>query len=168
GEIEVDDQLQSVDVDPAGGDVCGHQYFDGAVFEGFQCLLPCLLRFVAMDGGTAYFCLAELSDNLISPVLSTGKYQYVSVLLVVHQVGEELYLICFHHREDGLLDRLHGGGDRCDGNPLGVVQNRVRQLFDFGWHGGRKQHGLTFLGDFANDGADVFDESHIEHAVCFI
>jgi len=35
-------------------------------------------------------------------------------------------------------------------------------------HGGRKEHGLPLLGDFAEDCLDIFDKSHIEHFIGLI
>src|SRR5215471_17732199 len=54
GKIEVHDMRDTVDVDAAGGDVCGNQNTDFAAAKGSQRAFALVLRFVAVNGARGH------------------------------------------------------------------------------------------------------------------
>jgi hypothetical protein len=75
GQLIVDDVCQLVYVDAPGGDIRRDQYPRMSALEILQCLLPGVLRLVAMDSFGADACPYEALGDLIGAMLGTREYQ---------------------------------------------------------------------------------------------
>ena len=75
GQLIVDDMCQLVYVDAPGGDIRRDQYPRMPALEILQCILPGVLRFVAMDGFRADACPYEALSDLIGAMLRAREYQ---------------------------------------------------------------------------------------------
>ena len=119
----------AIHVDAARGDIGGDQNAYPTAAEILQCPLPCVLRFVAMNGvgwnGRAF----QIPRNLIGLMLGACEHQSPRHALVRRQkMGEQLGLAALRHEVEALIDDL---GGRRDGRHLDahrILQEAARQI----------------------------------------
>lgn len=75
GQLIVDNVCQLVYVDAPGGDIRRDQYPRMPALEILQCILPGVLRFVAMDGFRADARPDQALSDLIGAVLRSREHQ---------------------------------------------------------------------------------------------
>ena len=88
-QLMVDDIGQLVDVDPAGGDVRGHQETDGAAFEIGKRLGARPLGLVAMDGVSGNAGIGQLLGQTIGAMLGAGEDQHLVPVARRDQMSDE-------------------------------------------------------------------------------
>ncbi len=114
-----------LNVQSPGGDVGGHQNANRAVLESGQCCLSGGLALVAVDGGGGDACLGQVLRHPVCPVLCAGEHQRRGDIPVVQQLDQQFRLVVLVHQIDALVNDLHRGADRIDGNFYRVVEQGV-------------------------------------------
>ena len=89
---------------------------------------------------------------------------------VAHQFAQNMALCLRIGRGklEFLGDELRGRSGRADADLLGVAEELFCQLLNFWRHRRREEHGLARWRQKLADALDVGDETHVEHAVCFV
>ncbi len=75
GRVVVDDDVDVVDVETAGGHVGGHEHWQAAGGEVLERLLAARLAQIAVDGGGPYPLLAELLDQAVGAALGADEHE---------------------------------------------------------------------------------------------
>ena len=156
-----------VDVDPAGGDVSGHQHVDLALAEGLERLLAGDLTEVAVHRADLEAALGELVGDLLRGALGAGEDHGGAPALRLQDAGDHLDLV----QRVGAVDELLGGvvGGRGLGR-LGadvgrLVHEGAGQRDDRVGHGRREQHRLAGVRGAGQDALDIGQEAQVEHFV---
>ena len=165
GQIEVDDVADAVDVDAARRDVGRHQGADLAGAELAEHALALVLRLVTVDRMRRDARLGELAHHLVGAVLGTSEHQRAVDCLAAQQVGEGRRLGAAVEMEDALRHLLGGGRLRRHRDAHRIAQHLAREIGDLMRHGGGEEQRLPLARQLGDDGADVVDEAHVEHAV---
>ncbi len=157
-------------VQPARGDVGGHQVVELAILETLQKLLPLELRHVARNrADPAAVALHPLGDALGGGA-GVDENDRALGLMLVDQIQEQRHFF-FLRREIHHLAHLVGGHVVAFGDDLlrvmhvlvGQLQHAQRQ------RGGEQQHlALLARRQAVEDVAHVLDEAEVEHAVGFV
>ena len=161
---------QLFDVQPARGNVGGHQHAYLAGLEALQGTGTRRLALVAVNGGGLQAILFQLLAQTVGPVLGAGKHQHLLPVATANHVAEQFALACLVHRMHPLLDAFGRGVFRGHFHGNRVVHQAGGQLTDFPGKGGGKQQVLPFFSRWqqADHPADIVNEAHVEHAVGFI
>src|SRR3546814_1798539 len=78
GDVVVQHMADAVDVEPARGDVGGHQDVDAPVLQRLHHLLALLLLDVAVDGGGGQAACGQLFGQLLGAELGPREHQHRS------------------------------------------------------------------------------------------
>jgi len=62
-----------IDINTPGGNVCGYQYSDAFLLKVLQCLLPCILGFVTVDGLGLDTYTHQVLAQLVGTMFCLGK-----------------------------------------------------------------------------------------------
>ena len=163
GRVVVDDHIDLVDVDTAGGDVGGYQHVQLAPGEVRQGLFSEVLTQITMDGGGLDALRHQGHGHPIRAPLGTAEDQHPvgaaddgsGHLHLVHLMDEDETV---HHLLDGDLTGIH------------LVEHRVGlvladQAADDAVEGGGEQQGLVATADVPQDPLDLGQEPHVGHPV---
>ena len=93
GQLVVDDVRDAVDIQPAGGDVGGHEHGRPVRLEGIQRALPHVLAFVAVDRRGANAGADQVFHDFVGPVLGAGEYERSREGRVLQEVREQVRLV---------------------------------------------------------------------------
>src|SRR5690554_77002 len=168
GQVVVDDVLQTVNINASGGNIGGHQNAGGLLLKIAQCILPGILRLIAVYGFCRNLALLKYTHHLIGPVFGTGKDQYRTDGLIFKHFLQELNLVGLVYKINKLIDGF--GCGRCGGHLYlhRLMKNGVGQLHDIGRHGGREKERLAFCGQNSQKPFNIVNKAHVEHAVGLI
>src|SRR5690606_17292425 len=141
GRVDVDDEVEVVDVQSAGGDVRRHQGGEVAVLELREGAGALGLGLAAVQGPGGHPGGAQVAGELVDGVLGVEEQQDAAVTggdlradgVAVGAVDDEEVV---PHRRDGALR----GVDRVDD---GIAEVAPDQLVDVAVQGGREQHPLA-------------------------
>ena len=139
--VEVDNQVDVIDVQPAGGDIGGDQNPGVPGGEAVQYPLALVLVEVAVDRGGIHTGPGQLAGQPVGPVLCAHEEQRPTG--TDRDLGGERDLVHGGHHKDavvGVLDRRGGGRDRVDGR---VGQEAADQPVDPAVEGGGEQQPLS-------------------------
>ncbi len=164
----VDYVRKFLDIDTAGSDVGSNQNADFTAFKVCQRSLPCILRFIAVNGFCLYTGFFEVGCNFISAVFRTGKYQHGTNVTVFQQMFEQVLFIGFIYKIKCLSYFFcrRRNGSHLHAQRIG--QDRIGQVGNLRRHSGREEQRLTLYRKFGNYLFDIMDEAHVEHAVGFV
>jgi hypothetical protein len=110
----------------------------------------------------------QMSHDTIGTMLGAREDDGSNHRQIVDQMGEQGGFIFLGDEIDGFIDELCGRFDRGDLDGDGISQKRISQPTNFVGHGGAEEEGLTLKRKLGDNGADIVDESHVEHAVGFV
>ena len=102
----------AVDVQPAGGDVGGHQHRRPIRLERGQRPLANVLALVAVDRRGPNAGANQVLDDLVGPVLGAGEHERPRERIVLQIMREQVRLVPLLDEVDRLLDQLDRRGDR--------------------------------------------------------
>ena len=164
--VEVDNQIDSVDMDAASGNVSRHQDRStpaGEVIEGTPALG---LAAVAVDRPRLDATLVQLLGEAIGAVLGADEEQGAAV--APGNCGGDVDLVFLGHGEGAVFHRA--GSIRVDRSCVHcrVAQVLGRQLLDASVQGGREQKTLGRVRDGPKDARDCGQESEVRHVVGLI
>ena len=173
-DVEVDDEGEFLDVEPAGGDVGGDEHVDRAVTEGGESRLTFVLRLVAVNRVCFHAVVLQHARKTTAGLLLVDEDDHL-----LHGRGaralrlEELHEGVRLHAASHAVDLLHDGLGRLiiagDFDEHGIGLEKVRrELFDLGREGGREHEALTVRRKKLQDARYVREKAHVEHAVGFV
>ena len=169
-QLEVDDVRKLVDIEPARRDVGRDQYADITLLEAGERTRARTLALVAVDRGSREAILLELFCEAVRTMLGAREDQHLAPVVRTDEVAEQFPLAALVDRVDNLVDALCRGVAFCDLDQFRMVQQPVRQILDLFREGRREEQVLTVhVGRQQGQHlADIVDEAHVEHAVCFV
>ncbi len=163
--VEIDHVRDSLDVDPACGDVGGDHDLVLAVSEAVHRALALALGAVGVHGHRDDAGPLQALVDLVGAVLGAGEDQDAVHLPGLEHVQQQVHLLL-------LLDGIPVLGNRFDGIARPADLNHLRVLLDtggqrlhFGRDGSREEHRLTVPGQLGDNRSHVVDEAHVQHAV---
>ena len=166
--VEVHDETDAVDVEPAGRDVGGDQHVQRAAAQALDDLLALALGDVAADVGGGDTAFDERAADLFGRPAGTDEHDGRLGLGDRQDPGERPGLVPERHDCVRLLD----GGDRRRlprrGDLDGVRHVLVGHAADRGRHGRGEQCDLALDRGEAEDLVDVLGEAHAQHLVALV
>ncbi len=165
GCVEVDDQVDPLDVETAGGDVGGDQHVEPAVTQPLDDPLAFLLRHVAVHrrGGNA--AGDEVGADLVAGVLGADEHDGGVAVGDLQDAGQRVDLVPERDDRVGLPDGVDRGRLPGHGDVDRVVEVLAGDGPDGRRHGRGEQRGLPLAGGVGEDAVDVLGEAHPEHFV---
>ena len=112
--------------------------------------------------------LDEFFGEFVCTVFGAGKHQHLLPVVSTNQVAQQIALVCLWHQMHGLIHQFGRGIAACDFNAHGLIQQAVRQRFDFIGERRREQQGLTLLGHHREYLFDITYKAHVKHAISFV
>jgi hypothetical protein len=165
GKIVIEDHLDVVDVDAAGGDVGGDQELEVGFSEFVHDAVALGLAHIAVQavGGIAlgFEVIGEVVDHAFGVAEDDAEFDVVDI----DQAGEQFD---FKPAIDFIIDLFDGGdGYRLlrDAHVERVAGESGDQVPDGAGHGSGEEDGLAIGGRGLEDELNVFPETHIEHDV---
>ena len=168
GQFVVDHLRQLLDIEPARGNLGGHQCGDLSALEHVERFHARRLALVAVDGRRLNAGPLQLLRQAIGAMLGAGEDQYLPPLAFLDQMHQQMTLLFFLHAIRALFDQFDRSVARCDLYGQRVVQQPFRQSADIVRIGGGEQQVLPLLRQQLDDLADVVDEAHVQHSIGLI
>ena len=165
GQIVVHHVRQLLDIQPAGGEVGGHQHAQLAALEVRQRARAVRLALVAVDRVRADAVAPELLGEAVGAVLGAREHEDLLPTAAADEVRQQLALAPCIHRMDDLIHQLGGRVAARDFHHDGIGEEGVRQLPDLLGERGGEQQVLPLLRQQGKNASDVADEAHVEHAI---
>ena len=159
-----------LDVEPARGDVGGHENLQLAVLERRQRFEARGLCLVAVDCRRFQAILFELARKPRCAMLGAHEAQHLPDVARADDMGQQRALRVLRHLVRGLHDGLGGGVASRNFDQRRLVQELIGELLDLVAECRREQQVLSFVRGRKqpHDPLDVGDESHVEHSIRFI
>jgi hypothetical protein len=164
-QVVVNNVGYAIDIDATGSHVGGNQHVDQLATECIQGPLPSGLRLIAVNRRGPEAMSHQLLGQLIGCMLGLGEDQCSHNLLATQNVSQQSLLAGFLDEQDTLFDALDAGDLGSHVHLNRFAEQIFRKLDNFRRHGGRKEQGLTFFGEFTDNSLQVRQEAHIEHPV---
>ena len=167
-EVEVDDVGHAGDVDSAGGDIGADEDTEFPFLELIEGALALVLGAVAVDRFGRNAGLAELFGEAARGVLHFHKDEHGEELGTFEKVQEKGELEVPGDLVDALAHGLGGVGAIADFYEGGLFLELTGEFFDLAGEGGGEKKSLAVVGHLLCQLAHGGEESHVEHAICFI
>ncbi|WTX72007.1 hypothetical protein OG788_22410 [Streptomyces sp. NBC_00647] len=163
GRVHVQDEVDAVDVDTAGGDVGRDERVDVTVLEVGQRPGPGALRHAAVQRVGLHTGVAELLGDAVGAQLGTDEDDRAA--LAGGDRGGDRRLVLGLHDEDVVRHRRDVALGAVD-----LVRHRVRQVAldqrgDLVLHRGGEQHALAAGRDLVEQLGDLGQEAQVRHLV---
>ena len=167
-EVIINHVRDVIDIETACCDVRGDEHLKASAFETIQRACASGLRFVTVNGGTTDACFFQSLRHAIGLMLHLRKNKRLADREFFKQLNQQCILVFLPDEQDFLLDAFDRRFVRRDGDSHRVGHHRVRELHHFRRHCGGEKQRLPFRWQFADHALDVWDETHVEHAIHFI
>ncbi len=164
-DVVIEHVRDALDVEPAGGDVGGHQDVDLAVPEVADGAFPLRLRDVAVDRRRAEAAGLQLLREFFRELLGANEHDHRVERLDLKDSGQRVELVRGAHRHVPLVDVGRGAGLGLDRDLDRLVEIVLADLADRAGHGRREQRDLSTGRHGLQDLLDVLDEAHPQHLV---
>ncbi len=163
GRVDVDDEIEVVDVDAAGGDVGGHQDGDMAGLELGQGAGALGLGLATVQGRGADTAVQQMLGEVVHGVL--GVQEHDRPTFAGGDLGGGGVLVGAVDVQHVVLHRRDRARRRIDG-----VDHRVRQVapdqeVDVAVQSGREEHPLPLGPNLVEQRGDLGHEAHVGHLV---
>ena len=165
GNVVVHHVGNAVYVDSAGRDVCGHHDVQLSHLETVDGPLSESLRQVAAQRGYVETSCFQPFRNFGGGLLGPHKDEHAVEIFAFDDPGEGFHLVVTLDQQKALADIFHRGGLALDTGFAVFAQVFVDNLDNFFGHGGAEKRPLGVFGNLAQDGFDIFHESHVQHFV---
>ncbi|MNS60168.1 hypothetical protein D3C72_931490 [compost metagenome] len=168
-QVEVDGVADALHVDAAGGNVGGNQNTQLAALQLRQRTGALALVHVAVQGSGGKALVGQAIGQVVSATLGGREDDGLIQLGVAQHVIQQLHLVAGIVRvQQALRDVgvLFLGAGHLD--TLRVAHHLRGQLGNRAVQRGREQQRLAVFRQAADDGFDVFNEAHVQHAVGFV
>ncbi len=163
GRVHVQDQVDAVDVDTAGGDVGGDERVDVAVLEVGEDAGTGTLRHAAVQRVGLHAGLDELLGDAVGAQL--GADEDDGAALAGGDGGRDRRLVLRLHDEDVVRHGRDVALRAVDLVRDGVGQVALDQGADLVLHGGGEEHALAAAGDLVEQLGDLGQEAQVGHLV---
>ena len=168
GQVEVDDEIDVVNMQPARGHVGCDQQLQRAALEVFDDAQALFLRHVTTDVARVPAVMPEFERQPLARPLRVDEDQRLLGRLVLKQPQAELQLLKVRHVVEHLLDGLGGDTLGRDLHIQRIAEKSRRELHHVEGERRREQQGLPVRRALRHDPPDIVDEAHVKHAVSFI
>ena len=155
-------------VNPAPGQIGGHQHARHTGAETLQRRLPCTLAHIAMHRLGIHAVMAKMFGNLIGAALGTRKHDRPRHRMIGQQITQQETLVASRSKEHALLDLRRRTHFRRHTHHHRIMQEAARQSINLRHHRRREHRRLPALGNPRQNLPHIDDEPHLEHAVHFI
>ena len=159
---------QFFDIQATGSDIGCHQHADIAGFKISQRTRTRTLRFVTVNSRTANAIFIQLFCQVVCPVFGTGEHQHLTPVALTDHLGQQFPFTFLIHKVNVLSHLLGGGITARDFDFQRVMQQLFGQCFNVVREGRREQQVLAFCRQFCQHAANIVNEAHVEHTICFI
>ena len=167
--VEVDHMADTGDIDAARGDVGSNQHTGAAVTQTFERAVALPLVHVAVQRMGSKTVFAQQAGQIIGAAFGRRKHQrLLNVGVAQDRIEQFIFVRHVVGKHETLLDvgfRLRG---RSNLDALGIAGDLARHRPDHAVERRREQQGLASRRRLRNDRLDVFNETHVEHAVGFV
>ncbi len=164
-QVEVDDQADALDVEPARGDVGRDEDVELARAQPFDDPLAVRLRDVARDVGRGDAALHERVADLLGVLAGADEHDRRLGLADGEHARERAGLVAERHHGVRLADGLDRRRLARDGHRHGVDQVLVGDAADLRGHRRGEERDLAARGGPRQDAVDVLGEAHAQHLV---
>src|SRR5690625_1528855 len=161
----VDDQRQLFDIQPARGDVGGHQHRYTAIFEIPEHARALVLAFVAVNGGRLEAVFLKKTDQPVGAALCAAENQRLAAAVLGQHVQQKLALLLDVHRMNDVPDQRRNPVGRRGLYLYGIIHELAGQAFYLLRKCGGKKQGLPLPGQAPDDVAQGRQKAHVQHAV---
>ena len=163
-DVDVDDRLELVDVQAAGGQIGGHQHAAAALRELHQHLVALALVQVAVQLQGDDALRLQHGHQVAALLLGVAEGQRRHGAEVVQQQPHGVQALVVAHLVEALADGVRRMGflqlhDVWLAHVSGPERHHAVGV------GGREQQGLALAGALAHDLRDVVGKAHVQHAV---
>ena len=166
--IVIHDMRNSVHVDPARRDVCGHEHPNGPGFEILQSAEPLILRAVGMDRSRLDSAALEPARDPIGAALRPGKNEDRVELRVGEQMEQKRGFQVRSHFVGKLRHRVRRVRAPADLNNFRRLLKLVGQRLDLRGERRREHQRLALPRQRAHDLPNRGKKSHVQHPVGFV
>ena len=168
-QVEVDGVADALHVDAAGSHVGGDQDAQLAALQLRQRAGALALVHVAVQGGGGKALVGQAVGQIVGAALGRREDDGLVQRGVAQHVVQQLHLVAGVVRVQQALRDVGvlflGAGDL---DALRFAHHARGQLGDGAVQRGREQQRLAAFRQAADDGLDIFDEAHVQHAVGFV
>jgi len=168
GDVVVDDVADPGDIEPARGDVGGHEDRIFAVAEPIERLVALGLCPVAVYGLCFEPGFAECSCDGVGPVFGSEENEGGRDVFLFEKLLEEFQFALLVDGVEALADGVDGFCDGAHVDAPWLVEHIGAEPCDVVAERCGEHEGLPLFGELVNDPADVGQESHVEHPVGLI
>ena len=165
--IIIDDHLNVVDVDTTSHNISSHKHIYLLALEFEHHLVALCLTKVAMHFACVNLYLLELAvyllnllffaredDDAVERLIGKDMLEESQLLSLMANIRALLYLFSWFANSQLYLYR--------------ILEQRLSQLFNLLWHGGRKHDSLACRRKILGNGKDILREAHVEHTVSLV
>jgi hypothetical protein len=167
-EIVIEDDLDIVHVNAAGGDVGGDKEFEAGLAEFAHDAVAHGLAHVAVEAVGGVTLGVKMINEFVHHALGVAENDAELEVVDINEAGEEFDFVAAIHFVINLLDGWDGEGGLLDADILGIARIILDQLLDGARQGGGKENGLAFFRHGLKDEFDIVAEAHVEHDVGFV
>ena len=164
-QVVVEHGFDVVDVQPARGDVGGHQNAHHAVFEALHDRVALNLAHVAVQPRGGKAARLQLGHDLLHAQLRVHEHQRARDAVAHQKAAQKLHLVERADGNVGLPDGLDGHLFVFDAQNLRLLQIFLGQVQNRERHRGGEQRGLARLRRFGKYAFNVLAEAHVQHFV---
>ncbi len=164
-QVVVEHGFHVVDVQPARGDVGGHQNAHHAVFEALHDRVALNLAHVAVQTRGGKAARLQLGYDLLHAQLGVHEHQRARDAVAHQKAAQKLHLVERTDGNIGLPDGFDGHLFVFDAQNLRLLQIFLGQVQDGKRHRGGEQRGLARFRRFGKNAFDVLAEAHVQHFV---
>ena len=168
GDVVVDDQGDTLNVQATRSHVGCHEDVDAAVTQGVDGALTQLLGDITVNRCCRETACLQLVGNLLGLLLGANEDDDAVVVLHLEHAGHCVQLVGVHDLHVALGDVCAGGGLSLDADLDGVVQVLLSDLADRVGHGCGEERNLLAVGGAFEDLFHIFGEAHAQHFVCLV
>ena len=168
GKLQIDDEVDVVHVEAAGGDIGGAKDFHSAAAEVPHHALAHRLIDVAMQAISGITTRHEGVGGVIDGTFGVGEDDGETRGLDVDDAAEHLGLGAAMHLVVALLDGRNRERLLLDGDGGSIARVIFDEAADARLEGGAEENGLALLWHGSHEAVDVVAEAHVEHLIGFV
>ena len=166
GEVVVDDEGEVVDIDPAGGDVGGHEPAEGPALEAVHDPRPLRLGHATVEplGGTA--AVEQPVGEFVDHPLRVAKHEAAARIVEIDEAAERGRLGVMADLVEHLIDRRRASvTGPVDADLAGGAGMMLDEATDRRREGGGEEHRLAVGRRGGEKLLEILAEAHVEHPI---
>ena len=168
-DIEIDHMAEGFDINPARGDIGGHEHLIQAVLEASECQRALRLRTVAVNALGLDTVGHELRCETVGAMLGARENECLRHVTALEQLDQQGAFEILRDRIYRLRNADRGCRLSLQVERYRLAQHLLGESRDRGRHRGTEKQRLTFSGrQMTQDFFDLRKKSHVEHAIRFV